>query len=1001
MSNISIIGVGTNALFDEIGIHVRDASNIIIQNVHIRNVKKSGSPVSNGGDAIGMETNVNRVWIDHNWLEASGGEKDGYDSLLDMKAGVTNVTVSYNLYNDSSRAGLIGSSDSDDANTNITFHHNWYKNIEQRTPLIRHALVHMYNNYWSNPVQEYMFHAINSRMNAKVLVESNYMYNVNNPLIASDDSPEPGCWQTNNDNTVLPSIYYSRTVGAGALVVPTVVNGQLQSNCVVTVPYTVAMDAAADVPAIVMANVGVGKISGGGSVSSANSSASSSSVSVVSSSSAAPVSSASASSTAVLSGVINETFSVPKATLFSAGYQAISTDATAARYFVTGGDTGITITNDQLSIVGGRLTIGHRPPRAATTATDTSANGDFDLSRPYRITFTVVSASGAGKVQVYVDNNTTTAANSLHGANSKIYEAVASTLTAGQVVQIDSSRGTATSFIALRAESTATIVIDNLQVVYTGAATSSASSNSSAAVSSVASSAVNSSVVSSSAANSSVASSVVASSSVASSVASTGDRGIISTTACTSVALAYPDAATLTGASTPLQTALYGVRNYSAPAVVGGLHDPANYRAAPVLPTWSFATVDPSHGVLTALECALADENGWAVYRRDGSATNNTRVSVTGGRNAAANRIYTVFNGQQLVNAINEAGLEPKIIRVVGHIDLRYSNNNTVFKEYTSYSDQKYGGSINIPSNTTLVGINGADGKPARMTGTSILIGGELGTDTLAAEEGFKAWIAAGKDGDLYPTWTRNVIIRNLSIDTPWDVNPEDSANAYADGMTLSRAQNIAIENITMSDGDTPDSLASDTRHDGALDVVRGSDYVTIANSRFTKHHKTTLVGNGDSGRAWSDDGRLHVTFANNWWDSVGARLPLNRFGQVHMYNNLISGATEGASADLKFESGTDARYQSNMLVENMAFNINGLKVEDFCGKAQKGKDYKGFRATQHAYTSDRSGSTTVDGQCGFTKPTGADLWLPPYSYSLQVAASVEASVKATAGAGK
>jgi pectate lyase len=268
MSNISIIGVGTSALFEEMGIHVREASNIIIQNVHIRNVKKSGSPTSNGGDAIGMETSVDRVWIDHNHLEASGGEKDGYDSLLDMKAGVTNVTVSYNLYNDSSRAGLIGSSDSDDKNTNITFHHNWYKNIEQRTPLIRHALVHLYNNYWSNDRIDYMFHAINSRMNAKALVESNYFYNVNNPLIASDDSSTAGCWQTNNDNTVLPYIYYSRTVGNGALVIPQVVDGQLQSTCSVSVPYSVQKDAANDVPAVVMANAGVGKISGNTTTSS-------------------------------------------------------------------------------------------------------------------------------------------------------------------------------------------------------------------------------------------------------------------------------------------------------------------------------------------------------------------------------------------------------------------------------------------------------------------------------------------------------------------------------------------------------------------------------------------------------------------------------------------------------------------------------------------------------------------------------------------------------------
>ena len=154
-----------------------------------------------------------------------------------------------------------------------------------------------------------------------------------------------------------------------------------------------------------------------------------------------------------------------------------------------------------------------------------------------------------------------------------------------------------------------------------------------------------------------------------------------------------------------------------------------------------------------------------------------------------------------------------------------------------------------------------------------------------------------------------------------------------------------------MSDGDTPDSLAIApylTRHDGALDVVRGSDYVTIANSYFINHHKTTLIGNGDSGRAWSDEGRLHVTFSGNWWEGATTRLPLNRFGQVHMYNNLVSGSVSTKNADIKFESGTDARYRSNMLIENNYYNITGLKLSEFCGKAIKGKDFIGFRSSGH-----------------------------------------------------
>jgi pectate lyase len=258
VSNVSLIGVGNRGVLDQIGIHLRNTSNIVIQNLHIKNVKKSGSPVSNGGDSIGIETTVNNVWIDHNTLEASGGESDGYDSLLDMKAGVTNVTVSWNHYRNSSRAGLIGSSDSDSANTNITFHHNWYENIEQRTPLLRHGLAHSYNNYFSNISNSDMIHGINSRMGGRILVEGNYFKNSNNPLIASDDSPQPGCWQTRSNT--LDSISYDRSVGDGALVVPIISGGQFDSTCTVTVPYGYTLDSSANIPAIVMGGAGVGKI---------------------------------------------------------------------------------------------------------------------------------------------------------------------------------------------------------------------------------------------------------------------------------------------------------------------------------------------------------------------------------------------------------------------------------------------------------------------------------------------------------------------------------------------------------------------------------------------------------------------------------------------------------------------------------------------------------------------------------------------------------------------
>ena len=258
VSNVTLIGVGNRGVLDQIGVHLRETSNIVIRNLWIRNVKKSGSPTSNGGDAIGMESSVNNVWVDHNTLEASGGEDDGYDSLVDLKAGVTNVTISYNHLRNSSRAGLIGSSDSDAANTNITFHHNWYENIQQRTPLLRHGLAHSYNNFFSNLSNSDMIHGINSRMGGRILVEGNYFRRSNNPLLASDDSPQAGCWQTRSN--FLDSISYDRSVGDGALVVPIISGGQFNSTCTVTVSYPYTLESASSMPTVIPAQAGRGKI---------------------------------------------------------------------------------------------------------------------------------------------------------------------------------------------------------------------------------------------------------------------------------------------------------------------------------------------------------------------------------------------------------------------------------------------------------------------------------------------------------------------------------------------------------------------------------------------------------------------------------------------------------------------------------------------------------------------------------------------------------------------
>ncbi|MCU4674182.1 pectate trisaccharide-lyase [Catenovulum sp. 2E275] len=178
ISNITLLGVGSGAVFDQIGIHIRKASNIIIQNVHVKNVKKSGSPVSNGGDAIGMESDVSNIWVDHVTLEASGGENEGFDALFDMKANSKYITLSYSILKNAGRGGLVGSTDGDSNNGPVTFHHNIYQNIDSRTPLLRHATAHAFNNHYDGLNESGM----NPRIGGQIKAENNVFENAKNPL---------------------------------------------------------------------------------------------------------------------------------------------------------------------------------------------------------------------------------------------------------------------------------------------------------------------------------------------------------------------------------------------------------------------------------------------------------------------------------------------------------------------------------------------------------------------------------------------------------------------------------------------------------------------------------------------------------------------------------------------------------------------------------------------------------------------------------------------------
>ena len=244
MNNVSIIGVGNNALFDGIGLKVFRANNVIIRNLKLRYVNTGDK------DAITLEGPASNIWIDHNEIYNSlDVDKDFYDELVSGKKDVDKVTISYNYLHDSWKTSLWGSSDSDNYNRRITFHHNYWHKVNSRLPLFRFGQGHIYNNYY-NDIQDT---GINSRMGAVIRIENNVFENAKNPIV-SFYSNAIGYWDTRGNS--FSNIDWQEYPGDGIIAGPNV-----QPTAVLNLPYSFNLLPTNQVKAHVLANAGVNKCS--------------------------------------------------------------------------------------------------------------------------------------------------------------------------------------------------------------------------------------------------------------------------------------------------------------------------------------------------------------------------------------------------------------------------------------------------------------------------------------------------------------------------------------------------------------------------------------------------------------------------------------------------------------------------------------------------------------------------------------------------------------------
>jgi pectate lyase len=229
--NKTIIGVGGNAEITGGGLDFYRSFNVIVRNIHFTNADD---------DAINVGQESHHIWIDHNSFSGA------VDGSIDIVRGADYVTVSWNHFDHADKTMLISHSDgaasTDIGHLKVSIHHNFFDHSRQRHPRVRFGEpVHVYNNYFlANEL-----YGVASTENAGVLVEGNYFQDVPFPLFSASGYADSGPGRAVQRNNIF--------VNSG---VPEVSGTVVEPSTY----YSYTLAPAANVPGLVMAGAGAGKL---------------------------------------------------------------------------------------------------------------------------------------------------------------------------------------------------------------------------------------------------------------------------------------------------------------------------------------------------------------------------------------------------------------------------------------------------------------------------------------------------------------------------------------------------------------------------------------------------------------------------------------------------------------------------------------------------------------------------------------------------------------------
>jgi pectate lyase len=323
--------------------------------------------------------------------------------------------------------------------------------------------------------------------------------------------------------------------------------------------------------------------------------------------------------------------------------------------------------------------------------------------------------------------------------------------------------------------------------------------------------------------------------------------------------------------------------------------------------------------------------------------------NVTGGGNATPVTVSTLAQAQTAVN--NYSGSGGLVLHYNGTFDEQAILNN-ICGQWSKPAQEL---AISSKNNITILGIDGSKANfGIRIKGTS-----------------------------------QNIIVRNMKI----GLLPGGASNGDLIGIEAN-ARNVWIDHNelytrNMKCAGTPDD---DTTFDGMLDIKNSATLITVSYNYMHDHAKVGLIGASDT-----DSAERRVTYAHNRYENLGSRLPFQRFGYVHSYNNYFNQITG---------SGINPRMGGHILVENNFFENAHNPVfsqSSVLGQwdlrnnnAQSAADNARFNIT---WTS-CSGSTPCHKATNWTTSATFPITLP-YTYTTYAADVSKCIALNAAGAGK